>query len=286
MRRITIVLLGLAMLSVLTACGRKDSEDALRAMLEAEITQPILAFEYGDYDYDGAYEAFAFVGEEQDPEMDEGYQGELWFVNAGGAEQLEAGWYWGMIDVFTFGKNKFAVLNQYAVTGGCVSVWGVHAGEPRHENISGVGGGLRQINDSDFTLWHSTYDLTYDTEIGHGVGHTWKDYWFFWDGKAFHEYGGVNITETQLRKSEGAAEILEAILADGETIGDIFYRGNGIINVNHNYNVEADNIFHHVILQLNGTDVTVIEIEADEGIYRAALAPDIAVYPELPEIFN
>ena len=53
------------------------------------------------------------------------------------------------------------------------------------------------------------------------------------DGKAFHEYGGVEITEAQLRKCRGAAAVLDGIKRDGGELGEIFYRGNGVINVNH-----------------------------------------------------
>jgi len=286
MRKIAVALLVLTLLP-LAACGEKAfTEAGLRAMLVPEVTQKILAFEYEDYDGDGTFEAFAFVGKEQEPDVDESYMGEIWFVNARGAKKLEAyeHGYWGLINVHTFGKNKFAVLNLYATTGGCVSVWGVHGGKPRHESISGVGGGLRQIDDTSFTLYHSTYD--FDVTDGISTGHTWKDYWFYWDGKAFHEYGGVEITEAQLRKCGGAAKILDGIKAEDETIGEIFYRDNGIINVNHfkAYGSSRSNYF--TILHLDGTSVTVIEAEDPSGVYQAFLAPDIAIYPKLPEIFN
>ncbi|MDR2686777.1 MAG: hypothetical protein LBB75_03425, partial [Oscillospiraceae bacterium] len=225
MRKIAIALLVMAILTVFAGCGEKGpAEEALRALLEAGISEPILGFEYGDYDGDGAFEAFAFVGEEQKPEEDEGYRGEIWFVNCDGAQQLEAsphGVYWGLIDTYSFGGRKFAVATTFAQTGGLVTIWGVYAGEPRHESISNIGGGLKQIDDKNFTLWHSTYD--FDVTDGVTTGHTWKDYWFFWDGEAFREYGGIKITEEQLRKCGGATEVLDAIIATGETIGDIFY---------------------------------------------------------------
>jgi len=287
MGKIAAVLLALALLLLLVACGEEPfTEAGLRALLEAQVTQEILAFEYGDYDGDGVCEAFAFVGEEQQPDVDESYKGEIWFVSAKGAQALEAyqNGYGGLINVYTFGENKFAVLNQYATTGGYVSVWGVHRGKPCNENISGVGGGMRQLDDKNFTLYHSTYD--FDETDGIATGHTWKDYWFYWDGKAFHEYGGVKITEEQLRKCGGAAEALDAILANGDTIGEIFYRGNGMINVNHFRACGSSRSNYFTTLQLNGAKIIFNEVEDNGGIYLPALAPDIAVYPELPEIFN
>jgi len=287
MKKITVALLVMAMLAVFAGCGEKPlSEAELRGLLEAEITLPILDFWYDDYDGNGAFEAFAFVGEEQNPEMDEGYRGEIWFVNCDGAQQLEAsphGIYWGLIDTYRFDGRNFAAATTFAQTGGLVNIWGVYAGEPRHESISNIGGGLKQIDDKNFTLWHSAYD--FDVTDGVTTGHTWKDYWFYWDGEAFHEYGGAAVTEEQLRKCDGAAEILDAIIATGETIGDIFYRGNGIINVNHLRTYESGRSNYHTILQLSGTEVTVVEVEGNGGFYLPALAPGIAVCPELPEIF-
>ena len=309
MRKIAIAILALALLLPLASCCKDDppeptttaapatttepataqaspGEAELRALLEKEIEKQILDFKYGDYDSNGTYEAFAFVGEAQDPEEDEGYTGEIWFVSATGARMLEEGGYFGLIEVVTFGGSSFAVMDQYATTGGFVSVWGVRGGKPRRESISNAGGGMKQIDGKDFTLWHSTYDAMFDTELGFGLGHTWKNYWFYWDGESFHEYGGVKITEAQLRKCEGAAAVLDGIKKDGETIGEIFYRGNGIINVNHAAENGQDRRNSFTLLQLDGTKVTVVEAEDNSGFYLPALAPDIAVYPELPQIFN
>jgi len=290
MKKIAITMLALTLLAVFSGCGEKGpTEEGLRAMLEAKVSEQILDFKYDDYDGDGVFEAFAFVGEEQGLGEYKSYIGEIWFIGADGTEKLESNehGYWGLINVYTFGKNKFAVLNKYAATGGYVSVWSVHSGGPRHENISNAGGGLKQIDDRNFTLWHSTYD--FDVTDGIWTGHTWKDYWFYWDEQfeTFKEYGGAKITETQLRRCNGAAAVLNAIQEEGDAIGDIFYRGNGIINVNHfrGYD-ESNRVNSHTILKLSGTRVTVLEMESNSGIYQSALAPDIAVYPELPGIFN
>ena len=282
MRKIAAVLLALALLPPLAGCGEKSLNEAgLRAMLEAKVTQNILAFEYDDYDGDGVFEAFAFVGDEQEPDVDESYRGELWFVNAGGAKKLEAyeHGYWGLINVYAFGKNKFAVLNQYATTGGCVSVWGVHGGKPRRESISNIGGGFTQLDGNNFTLYHSTYDFL--ESDGFSTGHTWKDYWFGCDGERFWEHGGVPLAEKELRKLGGAAEVLDGI--DG-IVGEIFYRGtSGVVNVNYTVPGDGDVRNYYITLQIDDNRVTVLE--EGEGKYQAALAPDIAVYPKEPVAF-
>jgi len=288
MKKLAIVLLAFALLLlVLGACGEKaDSEAALRALLEAEIKQQILDFKYDDYDGDGTFEAFAFMGEAQNPEEDEGYRGEIWFVNEQGAQQLEEASrhsiYWGLLDVLVFGERKFAAATTFGQTGGLVNVWGVKDGEPYLEKISGNGYSLEQIDDTNLLLWQTTLDFGYYDGIL--MGRTYKPYWFYWDGESFREYGGTKITKEQLRKCDGAAEILDGIYG---IVGDIFYRGNGIININHTVlQSEGDINNEYVTLRLNGTKISIDDTyENVGGIYLSALAPDIAVYPDLPEVF-
>ena len=285
MKKFAVVLLALTLVVVSAGCGEKPLAEAeLRAMMEAEVTQPILDFKYDDYGGDGAFEAFAFVGEK--PDEGDGHAGEIWFVSADGAERLEAsphGTYWGLLDVLTFGGRKFVKAETYYTTGGASNLWSVREGKPHCEAVPGSGGFLVQIDDNSFTLEHSALDAIYTD--GMLMARTWKPYWFFWDGESFKEYGGVKITEEQLRKCGGASEVLDGIYG---IVGDIFYRGNGIINVNHTVlQSEGDIRNEYITLQLDGTEISIDETyENFGGIYLPALAPDIAVYPELPGIFN
>ncbi|MCL2298938.1 MAG: hypothetical protein FWC27_02175 [Firmicutes bacterium] len=280
MRKIAGALLALALVLSLAGCGEKElSEAGLRAMLDEKVNQEILDFKYDDYDGDGVFEAFAFVGEEGPPE---GFYGALWFIDAKGAQELEASEYGysGHPGFYTFGQHKFAVLDEYRTTGGYVHVWGVHGGKPRLESISGVGGGFTQLDGNNFTLYHSTYDI--DETDGVSTGHTWKNYWFLWDGENFREHGGVPLAEKELRKLGGAAEVLDGI--DG-VVGEIFYRGScGVVNVNYTVPGREGSVTnHYVTLQLK--DGRAAMLEEGEGRYQAALAPEIAVYPKEPVTF-
>ena len=55
----------------------------------------------------------------------------------------------------------------------------------------------------------------------------------YWNGDGFTEYGGMRISEEQLRAVEGSSPWLDAALAAGGELGEIYYRENGIVNVNY-----------------------------------------------------
>jgi len=265
-----------------TTAQKSLGEEELRSLLTEATQWPVLSFEYGDFGGDGISVAFAFVEIE---DREDYCEGELWFVGPEGAKKLEGGNYCLPVKMEAFGGRQFAVAEVYYSTSSMVNLWGVKDGRAYKEEISGHGGGLQRIGEKDFTLVCSAYDA--NLTDGDWTGHTWKNYWFYWNGETFREYGGVKITEGQLRRCDGAA-VLDGLKAEGKTIGDIFYRGNGIINVNCVSEYGQGASYSQVALQLSGTKVTAVEGEYVEtgGSYAAALVPGIAVYPELPEILK
>jgi len=285
-------------------------EAALRALLEAEISREIGSFDYDDFDGNGTKEAFAYVA------------GELWFVDADGAQQLEegVGSFGGDIKTVTFSGHKFLVVTAVRAGFwhpiGFVDILGVKDGKPHAYIVSEEGGWFEQVDDTRMTIWCETWDGISFTNIDgeDGIPHlpsgTIKPYWFYWDGTRFREYGGVEISESQLRKCEGAAKILDDIKAQGYTIDDIYYRGNDMININYHSKhagipneAPSQKNNYYTTLELNRNtgkvklvgdiatpeEYVIIYREPEDkgaGIYRKALIPSIAVYPTLPAIFT
>jgi hypothetical protein len=120
--------------------------------------------------------------------------------------------------------------------------------------------------------------------------HTYKNYWFGFDGKHFFEYGGVEIDEEDIKKLAGGAEILDEIKTEGE-ITAIYYRECGIININYSghedgvaegYNFNRYNTY---TLETDGETESLIFLEGGGGIYlqsvTAEYGEDLAVghYP-------
>ena len=320
MKRIAIVLL---VLTLLAGCGGKATPETTTAAPTESATEPeittmpispeaaslfnmlpeetrscVFSFEYDDFDGDGTREAFAYAGDPDDT-------ADLWFIGAGGAQKLEEGhaWFGGNMQTAAFGGSKFLIVAAgragYWSPVGYVDILGVKNGRPHAYFIAEEGGWFGQTDDMHLTFWHTTWDgVSYvypeeDDGEPRIPMRTEKPYWFYWDGAGFREYGGVKITQKQLRRCEGAAEVLDGLIADGETIGNIFYRGNGMININYSKltkpwpDVNPDFLYTDhgcATLRLSGARVAVVEESG--GSYQAALAPDIAAYPELPQIFR
>ena len=279
-------------------------EPTLRKLLQSRIDEEdeILSFDYLDYDGDGGNEAFAFVGKETgDTEGGPPYLGELWFVDADGAEMMvsreETNGYYDISRIYTFGTHAVVTLSKFYQTGDLALVWAVKDGKPYEETgISSKGGTFARLDANDFAMWHDTYDLSFD-----GTGHTYKWYWFYWDEQSasFKEYGGRVIEYGQFLKCKGAQAVLDAIDAADCAVREIFYRDNGIININ--YVDYEDETNHNATLRLKGDTVTLqaaqagvageatdsLEDSDQGGVYAKALLPDIAAYPsKLPAVFG
>jgi hypothetical protein len=117
-----------------------------------------------------------------------------------------------------------------------------------------------------------------------GTGHTYKRYYLYWTGTGFKEYGGVAISENKLSEYAGASEFLALIRQNGGRITEIYYRANGIININYRYN-EASYSYDcaNFTLKVSGSSVVPAEIPGDGGAFKAAFFPSIATYPEIGE---
>ena len=282
------------------------SEQTLRALLRNEIDgeDEILSFDYLDYDGDSTSEAFAFAGKKTgDEDGGPAYLGELWFVNEDGAEMVvsreETNGFWNVNQTYTFGKHSIVVLSKFFQTGDRALVWTVKDGKPCEEtNLSNKGSEFTSLGGNDVVIVDDTYDFGFD-----GTGHTYKPYWFYWDEAAssFKEYGGKQLEYEQFLKCKGAQRVLNAIDAADCAVREIYYRANGIININYvDYEGESN---HNASLRLKGntvalqgfwseygfvgTDLDILEDSNHGGVYAAALIPDIAVYPaKLPAVFG
>jgi hypothetical protein len=115
-----------------------------------------------------------------------------------------------------------------------------------------------------------------------GTGHTYKRYYLYWTENGFKEYGGIAVSENKLSEYTGAREVLASIRQNGGRITGIYYRANGVININYRYN-EAFYSYDcaNVTLKVSGNSVSPVENIDCGGAFKAAFFPSIATYPKI-----
>ncbi|MBD5154243.1 MAG: hypothetical protein HDT15_03990 [Oscillibacter sp.] len=245
--------------------------------------------EYYDYDDSSYMDRVFYCGNK--------ITGEIWFVDQDGARKLEEKTTdWSVWEPFQVGNRKFFRYGQdYTASGSITFLWGVNEeGQPYQPNISGKGCGLYINNYHEIELTCSTIDACYSAEDGFLLGHTWKPYYFYWGGKNFKEYGGKSIFIDQVYSISGSEELLEQAYSELKNsynniqIKDIYYRENGIININYECKVNnSDSDYYNHNLTLHYVDGTLKIVPWEdfgplcrEGKYTSELITSIATPPE------
>lgn len=247
--------------------------------------------------------------------------GQLWFVNQDGARNIsltdsrDATYaYWGVFDILlSISEDKFfpcvkagpfverllkneEFYSDEELYSDIVYLWGVTpSGEPYQTELSGYGCDIILNDDNEIELFCSTHDFYYD---GCFLGRTWKPYYFYWDGTSFKEYGGTPISIDSLYSINGSKKLLEQVdselkkIVKDVQISEIYYRENGIININyrckendsHYDDYDFDYVNYNVTLRYEDKKLIIVSGEFDlfrEGMYLPALLPQIAIYPDV-----
>lgn len=267
-----------------------DISEQLIQSIESAANGKAVYSKAADYDEGGTTEVFAIIGSanENDGLFGNIYMGEIWFANPEEVYRVKETdiYYASSVDVLKFGQTSFFVAQKAVMTGGFVCMWGTENSKAVETPVSGQVSSINTIekvseNYWTFTVEQSAYDGSAD-----GSGHTWKPYYFYWDGE-FHEYGGKILTVEEFCTYGGAEEILNEITSAGNTCTEILYRGNGLIHINFH---SPEGFNENATLKLESGNVQLLSAYSDNpsenllsssygGIYMAAMIPEIAVYP-------
>lgn len=221
----------------------KDSEtaDLLRFFIDNEKSinkEEILVATVDDFDVDGDYEAFIFVGECISNEYEEYYNGCMWFTNGKTVNMIGesgTGSWWNVNGFLDFEGRKYAYATVYYATGGMSCVWSVYGDDAATSEINCLGSVYLDDN-GDLCITNDIYDGTLDSDTGWLIGHTWKPYYFYFDKekKQLVEYGGAFVRKDQIDDISGIdlVEQIQAYAPDSE-ITTAFYRENGLLTVNY-----------------------------------------------------
>lgn len=253
-------------------------EQALRDRLEAEADGEIAQFICGDFEAAGSYQAFAIIGEatKEDQQI---FDGSVWFVSDSEVKKISEENSCSLLTERPVGAQTLVTTYRFFGMGSITSIYGVRDGDVYEDPISGQVTGLNQLDDETFTVIQDTYDASLD-----GTGHTWKNYWLYWDN-GFHEFGGIEISLSDLKKLDGSAKVLDQIDKVKGRIINILYRKNQIININYRtpWMGESDDDYlnnYFVNLKYDNGKVTVLPADDNRGMYLEALLPSIARYPK------
>lgn len=256
-KKIIRFLCGVTFCTAIAVCmPQKDVEAAskleLEYKVEARATGYIKDVYYTDYDYDGNKEAFIVTEESSDQQT-------LWFASDKEVKQL-------ITDTMLYVSKKQGICkvsdNQKLFviekSGGGSGSWSncLYVKNSKAYAVKKSGEKLVHISGKDFKIHPSEYDLFFDGEIS--TGHTWKAYYLKWTGSKFEQYIGKEISQAKLKTYKNGSNYLQKITEVGYSIGKIYYRKNGIININvymkDGYSVSYDN----VTLKVNGNQVKLV----------------------------
>ena len=271
-----------------------DTETQLRERLAEYGDGNIIWFSFDDFDEDGTYEAFAFVGKAGAEYMD----GVLWYVNENYAAELKESGKWHTPEIVNANGTNFLFAENY--DDGLTYVFGIENSKVYETAVSGSFSHLTDMGGRDFTAEFTSYDYYEDEEKAKQEDPTTKIYWFYLENGEFHEYGADDtLRRANLREYPTGSAVIDEIYQNGLTEGlinmyypnadeetlntiadeagyfqSIMLRENGIINLNF-YGAYEDCFY--ITFKINGSDVEIID--QGRGFYLPAAVEAIATYP-------
>lgn len=271
-----------------------DTETQLRERLAEYGDGNIIWFSFDDFDEDGTYEAFAFVGKAGAEYMD----GVLWYVNENYAAELKESGKWHTPEIVNANGTNFLFAENY--DDGLTYVFGIENSKVYETAVSGSFSHLTYMGGRDFTAEFTSYDYYEDEEKAKQEDPTTKIYWFYLENGEFHEYGADDtLRRANLREYPTGSAVIDEIYQNGLTEGlinmyypnadeetlntiadeagyfqSIMLRENGIINLNF-YGAYEDCFY--ITFKINGSDVEIID--QGRGFYLPAAVEAIATYP-------
>ena len=191
-----------------------DTETQLRERLAEYGDGNIIWFSFDDFDEDGTYEAFAFVGKAGAEYMD----GVLWYVNENYAAELKESGKWHTPEIVNANGTNFLFAENY--DDGLTYVFGIENSKVYETAVSGSFSHLTYMGGRDFTAEFTSYDYYEDEEKAKQEDPTTKIYWFYLENGEFHEYGADDtLRRANLREYPTGSAVIDEIYQNGLTEG-------------------------------------------------------------------
>lgn len=222
---------------ILSQCDTLKRNLLLKAGVEEDA---ILLMDYDDYDGDGTYEAFAFVGESQEYSGAIDYSGHFWFVGADRCMQLpnRHGDGFRMIDgLMLLGHSQKYLYyhSNFCITANISGIWTVENGKPVEVCLPQSGGVVYRGDPYGFELWVDSYNNYYHPKDDLWSGHTWRPYFYHYSLKAgrLEPDESENLSAEELKKLCGF-DLAAEVEAEGyEVTAIVMWKPSRIVTINY-----------------------------------------------------
>ncbi len=265
-----------------------DSKDDLVEKVKSRTSDTVDKIYYADYDYDGRKEAFIITNKSDEIQT-------LWFSGDQEVKKIATSVIW--VNRYSQGICQVAPKQKLFIAEGSAGGSGSWSycctvKKGRAILVKRAGESLSHISGKNFTIYQSAFDGMYSAFEKLYMGHTWKEYYLRWTGTKFVEYKGRRISRKQLEQYQGASKYISQAEKLGYKIEKIFYRKNGIINVNVSKkdrggdDVTYDNFSFNVkgkkvsLKICNKKGKNILEKSGFGGIYRAKGLPGRCIIPD------
>ena len=233
-----------------------SSEEELLDTIKEQSGDQIINYWCADFDMDGNKEVFAAVGTD---EMDS----TLWFASDVEVVQFPVMGYiycesWSNPEgVCTIDAGQKVFVIECGAGGSGSNSLCYYVKDGIAIPVQRAGENLRQNAGKEFFIHATAFDAI--GSDGFGSGHTYKRYYLEWTGDGFREHIGTEISRGELEGYKGAADILQQAADEGYSLGTIWKRDNGIINVNLFREEGAGRRNENLTLKYSG-DAVVLEV--------------------------
>lgn len=264
------------------------SKSKLKSVVRKTTSEKIRKIYYKDFDNNGKTEAVAITSSQKG---DFGYvMGKVWYVkgkkcNYLGESNLEI--YARTIRLCKV-KNGYILFFENGAGGSSTISSAYFIGKSGARQLDNIYSEIKYHGKNKFTQVDSNYDGMFDSYSNMMCIHTYKQYWFYWNGKEIVEYGGIPITKKQLKKAKGSIYVLKRIRKEKGTILSIYYRSNNIVNITYKVG-KRDYYYYNITMKLSKGKLNYCQVNdygknafdkaKDMGIYIGALSPK-AKYPK------
>lgn len=233
-----------------------ETKSILLKKIKSKTNIQITRTYYADYDGNGTNEMFAIAGKTGYTDLS---KKQIWFASTKQVKCLKT------INAFIYSAKQVKVNSNQRMfiseigaggSGSNTAWYYVASGKAIKQSYSWAWCGLTQMSGAQFYSIGQNFDLTTGKYSG---GHTYKRYYFRWNGKRFIEYVGTKISTTKLKSYKNASSYLSQISSLGYKVGTIYKRGNGIININiHKSDGNGSTRNENINLKLKNNKVSVI----------------------------